>query len=184
MVSQQRMMSMEQEASRYRRLNTEWLAALEDVRQLDGFQDFLRSSRVSTLQGAATNGPVVLLNASESGSDALIMTSEPGIKHVPLPDLDFTQVHVLVKLIQAASMSSRRNTFLQESECTWIVGRFEQLRVFSGAPQFLTQSVEARHVGRASTAEMLPDDIFRFVLGVLWVSAVEPVIRSMNFEVS
>jgi hypothetical protein len=77
--------SMEKEVSYFRRLNEEWVATLEEVRRLDGFQDFLRPSRLSTLQSAATNGPVVILNASRTGCAALILTSS-GVQHVPFPD--------------------------------------------------------------------------------------------------
>jgi len=65
-------MSQEHEAAHYRRLNNEWAITLERVRMLDGFEDFPRSRSFSTLRQAGINGPVVILNASQSGCDALI----------------------------------------------------------------------------------------------------------------
>jgi len=93
--SPQKVMSMEQEARHFYRLNVEWLETLEKVRRLHEFQDFLRPSRISVLQGAAVDAPVVILNASKSGCDGLIVTSSD-VKHVPLPGLSFAVVEVLV----------------------------------------------------------------------------------------
>ena len=89
--------------------------------KLDGFQDLLHPSRVSTLQAAAIDGPVVILNTSQSGSDAIILTVSC-VEHVPLPDLTIPDVVVLVKLIQIATMSSGRNPSLSEDDCARIDG--------------------------------------------------------------
>ena len=70
-----RVMSMEQEAAHFRRLNDEWLNALEEARGLDSFHDLLRPSRISALLSAAGNSPLVVLNASNTGCSALILTS-------------------------------------------------------------------------------------------------------------
>ncbi|KAF8508157.1 hypothetical protein JB92DRAFT_2733340 [Gautieria morchelliformis] len=99
--SQQRM-SMEREAVRLRCLNDKWLATLEEVRQLKGFEDFLRPRQISTLLGAVVEGPVAILNASEAGCAALICTSLNGVQHVPLA-LTFANVTVLVDLMQIAT---------------------------------------------------------------------------------
>ena len=68
--SPQKLLSMEREASHFQKLDNEWLTTLEEVRQLEGFQDFLHTSQLSTLQGAAAKGPVVILNASKAGCSA------------------------------------------------------------------------------------------------------------------
>jgi hypothetical protein len=41
-----------------------------------------------------------------------------------------------------------------------------------------------RHVSRVSDMSRQPDDIFRYVLAVLWESVVEPVIQSLNLQVN
>ena len=94
-----RVISMEQEASNFRRLNDEWLETLEEVRRLESFQDFLRPRRISVLLGAAEIVPLVILNASGTACAALILTST-GVQHVPLPDLTFGNVTQLVKLLR------------------------------------------------------------------------------------
>jgi hypothetical protein len=131
------------------------------------------------------NAPVVILNASKSSSDALIMTSS-GVKHVPLPDLSFMVVNALVKLIQTATAIDGRNPLLPMADYAQINDLFQRISVISQADslRFLRHSVQVRHVGRDSEARMDPDDIFRRVLGVLWVSAIQPVICSLNFDVS
>ncbi|KAF8492900.1 CHAT domain-containing protein, partial [Gautieria morchelliformis] len=108
--SQQRM-SMEREAVRLRRLNDKWLATLEEVRQLKGFEDFLRPRRISTLLGAAADGPVVILNASKAGCAALILTLLNGVQHMPL-ELTFADV---TALLTRQSLESRDMTRVQSN---------------------------------------------------------------------
>ncbi|KIM73862.1 hypothetical protein PILCRDRAFT_80603 [Piloderma croceum F 1598] len=176
----QKVMSMEQEASHFSRLNNEWMVTLEKVRQLDGFQDFLHTSRLSTLQRAAANGPVVILNASKSGCDGLIMTSSH-VEHIPLPGLGFEFVKILVGLIQTATA---RNSLQSGDFLVKISPLLQQMSFVSDATRSLRQSVEDRHCKRVSDTPMDPEDIFRFVLGALWIFVVEPVIDSLNFEQS
>ena len=181
--SQQKVMLMEKEASYCRNLNDEWLATLEEVRKLDGFQDFLGQSRFSTLQHAAANGPVVILNASNSACAALILTSSSTVvKHVPLPNLHFPEVTKLVKLVRHAIAPNGRDALLAKSKCTSVEDLIQDM-LFSNALQSLRLPLE-RHIGRASDISTHSDDIFRYVLGVLWQSVVEPVITSLNLKVN
>jgi hypothetical protein len=55
-------------------LAREWDDLVAQVRQLDGFADFLRPPRLATLLPAASAGPVVVVNASRLGCAALIVT--------------------------------------------------------------------------------------------------------------
>ncbi|MFG1995323.1 CHAT domain-containing protein [Actinoplanes sp. NPDC048988] len=85
-------------------LAREWDELVEQVRQLDGFEDFLRPPRLETLLPAATDGPVVILNVSRWRCDALIVELS-GVRAVPLPDLtqqDVTeQVNGYLSAVQA-----------------------------------------------------------------------------------
>jgi hypothetical protein len=175
----QKLISMEQEARHFRRLNTEWLETLAEVRRLPDFQDFLRPSRLSTLQSAAVDAPVVILNASESGCDALIMTSSD-VKHIPLPNLSFTVINKLVRLIQTAASGNR---LLRESFLPMIDNLFRQMSFNSDVERSLRQSVEGRHMKRVSDTPLDSEDIFRLVLYGLWISVAQPVIDSLNLEV-
>ncbi|MEV0902443.1 CHAT domain-containing protein [Actinoplanes sp. NPDC049802] len=67
-------------------LAREWDELVEQVRGLEGFEDFLRPPRLESLLPAAEGGPVVILNVSRWRCDALIV--EPsGVRAVALPDL-------------------------------------------------------------------------------------------------
>ncbi len=56
---------------------------LAEIRELPGFADFLRPPRCETLRQAAEAGPVVVLNVSRYGCDALIVTLDE-VRAVPL----------------------------------------------------------------------------------------------------
>lgn len=147
------------------------MATLEKVRLIDGFQDFLRPSRLSMLQRAAVNGPVVILNASKTGCAALILTSA-AVQHVPFPDLTLDNVTYLAKLLQVASKGIDSDDLLPESYCAFL----EDVQRMSDLPyalQMLRLPDETRH-----------EYIFRLVLAVLWTSVAMPVIRMLNLEAS
>ena len=170
---------MEEEARHFRRLNAEWLETLAEVRRLPGFQDFLRPSRLSTLQGAAVDAPVVILNASKTGCDALIITSSD-VKHIPLSDLSFADINVLVMLLQTVTA---KNPSLPESLLEIIDDLFQPTSFISDAGRSLRESVKDRLGRKVSVTQVDPEDIFLLVLDVLWISAIQPVIGSLNLEV-
>ena len=73
---------------------------LERVRTLEGFEEFLLPKKLEALKRAAAHGPVILLTATESSCDALIVTST-GVEHVPLSaDLTGLDVRDLAIAIQ------------------------------------------------------------------------------------
>lgn len=57
---------------------------IDQVRELDGFEDFLKPQRISEIVDACRSGPVVLPLAARERLDALIVTTD-GVRHVPLP---------------------------------------------------------------------------------------------------
>jgi hypothetical protein len=155
---------------------------VELVRRFDGFEDFMRPSRLSTLQNAVVNGPVVILNTSKAGCAALILTLN-GVQHVPLPDLSSHHVTTLVKLIRNAIAQGGGDTLLPDSNRAHVQGLVEQMPLISDTLQLLRLPLE-RHMGRASDISTRPDDIFRYVLGILWTSVVGPVIHLLKLEVN
>ncbi|OCB86658.1 TPR-like protein [Sanghuangporus baumii] len=58
-----------------RRLSEDQEAIINEIRQIPGFEGFLRSTSFDVLQQAASEGPVIILNLSEYRSDALIVLS-------------------------------------------------------------------------------------------------------------
>ncbi|KAK0184754.1 CHAT domain-containing protein [Armillaria mellea] len=90
--------TMEERAKEHRRLATEWDSLVETVRELPGFEDFLRPKKLVTLKNAAKLGPVVLLNTYQASCDALILI--PGLDdviHLPLKDFSYKKAEILLK---------------------------------------------------------------------------------------
>ena len=92
----------EKAAQKHRRLTKEWVRVIEQVRQLPGFKHFLLPKQYSELRNAACDGPVVVLNSSRYGCDALIIASplEP-LHHVHLDDLTYERAELLQSLLYA-----------------------------------------------------------------------------------
>ena len=67
-------------------LAREWDALVEEVRMLDGFEDFLRPPSIEQLLPAAEHGPVVVVNVSRWRCDALVVRTS-GVTPVNLPGL-------------------------------------------------------------------------------------------------
>jgi tetratricopeptide (TPR) repeat protein len=61
------------------------------IRELPGFEDFLKPVEFATLQAAASDGPVIVLNVSQYRCDALIVTTR-GVKVVNLTTLTGSMV--------------------------------------------------------------------------------------------
>jgi hypothetical protein len=78
----------EQAVAARRQLAREWDDLVARVRRLDGFEHLLTGIPFADLQAAAVSGPVLIVNASQLGCHALIVTAgHPGVQPVPLPDL-------------------------------------------------------------------------------------------------
>ena len=77
--------SFEAKMQQHRILSEKWDDVVDRIRQVDGFTDFLRAVPFATLQTAAAEGPIIIINISEYRSDAIILqnVSDPVI--VPLP---------------------------------------------------------------------------------------------------
>lgn len=60
---------------------------VDQARHLDGFERFMLTPSFAQLRGSADHGPVALVNVSEFGSHALIVTSGQDVQVVDLPEL-------------------------------------------------------------------------------------------------
>ncbi|MEU8825114.1 CHAT domain-containing protein [Streptomyces sp. NPDC048636] len=69
-----------------------WDQLLHEIRELPGFDDFLRPPSLADLVTAAAEGPVVVVNVSTYRCDALVVTADAGVDVVPLPDLTLEAV--------------------------------------------------------------------------------------------
>ena len=77
--------SFEAKMQRHRIISEKWDDVVDKIRRIEGFSDFLRAVPFATLQTAAAEGPIIIINISQYGSDAIILqdVGEPVI--VPLP---------------------------------------------------------------------------------------------------
>ena len=167
-------MTTEAEAAQYRRLNEDRLATLQEVRALKGFEGFLHWKRLATLKMAAVHGPVILLNATLSSCDALIVTST-SVERVPLSlQLSDQQVILLANslLTAVSSFSSFTNKYK---------GSFETLLEHTQTSRGFLHDRKAGHHQKVSLQNV--DDILRGVLAVLWKLVVRPVIHHLKLEV-
>ncbi|KAJ7881957.1 CHAT domain-containing protein [Mycena leptocephala] len=159
------LLKMEEETSRFRKLNDEWLQAIEAVRKLPGFQNFLRPKPISELKRAAKYGPVVILNFSKRRCDALIVTSNKGVQCVPLPELSAEHLTKLALCMRAITQGRRINV--------------EQIPALGAKARALNSRLVAQREG-----EMDPNDVFAMILKQLWELIVKPVLEWLKLKKS
>jgi hypothetical protein len=103
----------------YQKLSEEWNEVVEKIRNVDGFQDFLKPSRYQALRKAAAEGPVVLINVSKRRSDAIIIsaTAEPIL--VPLPNISPEDLETLSSQFQSARLLRSERKLLDVLKELW-----------------------------------------------------------------
>jgi CHAT domain-containing protein len=79
--------NLEVQMHRNRILTAEWEKIIEQIREIDGFRNFLRAVPFSTLRTAAAEGLVVLINVSNYRSDAIIIHIDNPPILVTLPNV-------------------------------------------------------------------------------------------------
>ncbi|KAG2745480.1 hypothetical protein P692DRAFT_201848294 [Suillus brevipes Sb2] len=72
-------------ATRYRRVVEDWNGVVEEIRTIEGFSRFLLPPLFSDFQEAARDGPVVMLIASRSSCDAIIIPHQQPPTSIQLP---------------------------------------------------------------------------------------------------
>ncbi|KAF7978027.1 hypothetical protein HWV62_1905 [Athelia sp. TMB] len=80
--------SREETGRERRQLVIMWESLLDQVRQLSGFEHFLKPMPYHQLCQAASGGQVMIVNTSELAVDALIFNDTDAIRHIPLPEVD------------------------------------------------------------------------------------------------
>ncbi|KAG2120264.1 TPR-like protein [Suillus clintonianus] len=83
--------STEEQSPQIRQLTMQWHDVVSRIRMLPNFSRFLLPPLFYNLQKAAEEGPVIIVNASRYGCDALIIFSAQDPVHVPL---DILQIEV------------------------------------------------------------------------------------------
>ncbi|KAG1739402.1 CHAT domain-containing protein [Suillus paluster] len=86
---------VEAEDARYRHIMKNWNKSVEGIRKFEGFDRFLLPPLCSDLQVAARDGPIIVLVASKSSCDAIIIPHEQPPISIRLP----TSLEYLVRLV-------------------------------------------------------------------------------------
>ncbi|KAI0082994.1 CHAT domain-containing protein [Irpex rosettiformis] len=124
---------------------------ISTIRELKGFEDFLRPKMLSQLAGACISGPVVVINVHESRCDALVLCRAGDIVPVPLPELSLIRAIGIQKylwdLLRAKRLLNRCRGDMQD---------------------------ENDDRGGRVTA-MDPPDMMRVILADLWNRVVKPI---------
>ncbi|KAG1727986.1 CHAT domain-containing protein [Suillus lakei] len=92
---------IEAEEMRYRRLVEDWSRAVEEIREIEGFSRFLLPLSFSDLQDAACDGPIIVLVASLSSCDAIIIPHKQPPTSIQLPTT-FQKLLTLVPALHRA----------------------------------------------------------------------------------
>ena len=79
--------NFEVQMQRNRILSAEWENIIGQIREIDGFHNFLQATPFSTLQTAAAEGPIILINISNYHSDAIIIHIDKAPTLVTLPNV-------------------------------------------------------------------------------------------------
>ncbi|KAG8905238.1 hypothetical protein FRB99_000405 [Tulasnella sp. 403] len=100
-------------AERHRRLTMEWNDMLDEIRRIEGLEDFLKPTPFSKLKEAAIHGPIIIVNVSRTRSDALIVlsTSEPILVPLPFADPEI-MAKITTRLDAAVKGGYERNLIL------------------------------------------------------------------------
>ncbi|KAG8902951.1 hypothetical protein FRB99_003919 [Tulasnella sp. 403] len=110
---------LEDPISRANRLKAEWERVVEEIRAMEGFEHFLRPTPFAVLQRAAAEGPVILVNISESRSDAIIVTSNGLPTVVPLPFATPSQINQATSTFKATPQLMSNRKALNGLEVIW-----------------------------------------------------------------
>ncbi|KAH7316404.1 CHAT domain-containing protein [Rhizoctonia solani] len=147
-------LELEKTAQEHRRLAEQYEMTLSKVRQLPGFEDFLRPRKFSDLLGCARNGPVVVINCHERRSDALVLLpNKSEILHVSLPNFSWEEAKEARRIIDKS---------------------LDQLGIRE-------RSISRRPV--LPEAEE-PNDGFESVLSMLWTELAAPILDALDYRVN
>ncbi|KAI0083837.1 CHAT domain-containing protein [Irpex rosettiformis] len=80
---------------------------LTRIRELEGFEAFLRPRKVSQLAKACKSGPIAVINMHGSRCDALLLSHTGSIVHIALPDLSFHHAGKLQKQLWSVLKEKR-----------------------------------------------------------------------------
>jgi CHAT domain-containing protein len=117
----------ETDAQLYRRYAEKWEELVHRIRGLPGFHLFLLPSTISTLQTAAAEGPVVVINSSEYRCDAVIVPPKGDLVLVPLPDITAAELKSLANQQEEFASRKSKPVWISSKDCSMPSETLEQV---------------------------------------------------------
>jgi hypothetical protein len=109
-----------------------------------------------------------MLNATTSGCDALVVTQDE-VKHIPLPNITIPVIVLLYLIIQKALLPNGRHSLVDDDRFQAFLQRIHTDHRLKGM--------------RIPEVDHTPEDLFKAVLEMLWLTVVRPVIHNLNLKV-
>ncbi|KAJ6551243.1 CHAT domain-containing protein [Mycena capillaripes] len=97
-MPRQRLVSIESEGAHCRQLNEDWEQAINSVRILPGFEDFMRPKGINALRLSAVSGPIIILTTTKSACFALMVTSTNSVQYLKLSESILPRADLLAGL--------------------------------------------------------------------------------------
>ncbi|KAJ7190799.1 CHAT domain-containing protein [Mycena pura] len=164
--TQQKIISIESEGNHCRHLNEQWDEAINSVRLLPGFEDFMRPKGMDALKQAAVSGPIIILTTSATTCFALIITLSNDAQCLKLSQVDLPREQYLADLSRSLpTRASDFETFVASPE----QGNYPETRLWAG---------------REGSVIVDPEDTFREFLADLWKNIVKPVFNALSLQKS
>jgi hypothetical protein len=152
-------------------LALEWDELVGQVRELDGFQDFLRPPRVEDLLPAAERGPVAVINVSRWRCDALLVRPD-GVKSIELEDLT---------LEEASERANRYLDTLREVE-TADKALFAAYDAAAAVPGDAGDRRVARASQEVARAQDKVDVMLTELQAWMWDTIAGPVLAELEYD--
>ncbi|WP_284744158.1 CHAT domain-containing protein [Amycolatopsis sp. RTGN1] len=152
-------------------LAREWDQLVEDVRKLDGLEDFLKPPRLDTLLPAACGGPIAMINVSRWRCDALLVRPD-GVEAKRLPGLTLETI------------VARTNEYLRALRTVDDAtrGLYLALKRVEGGDHTLAATREYTDAKLAwQDATATRDELLTSLLPWLWDEIAEPVLDALGF---
>ncbi|MGS2644481.1 CHAT domain-containing protein [Streptosporangium sp. LJ11] len=151
-------------------LAREWDELVRQVRELDGFEDFLRPPRLRNLLPAAAHGPVVVVNISQWRCDALIVGAG-GVRSVTLPG-------VTLKAVTERTGGYLRVLHVVDQAAHDLYAARELYDDGDHTPETIRRYTEAKlALGRAARAR---ETMLTGLLAWLWDEIAAPVLADLD----
>ena len=163
---------------RRRNLAAEWDALIRQVRNIEGFREFLAPTPFTALRKGAARGAVVMLVAGEQRGYAIVVTADgnPGVDLVELPRLTHeaavTQANLFLSAISSGAARSPSRPGV----------RFGSLRKRISRARMTTRHQIAANTRDLNAALSFADRQVPFtVLSWLWDNAAQPVLDHLGY---